>query len=549
MIMEALRSKHSVDKKAAGSSVVGPKLPQSERRVEIVPGVYVGREFTIPEVSSEDQSLSFRAKHLGENKDTAHDSPDMSPEAQMARYQAAMGNKSGVPSEDQKQTPEASAKIEKTPKKRRSAKSVVPQASVSAQDAMPVEKAKQTFENEATRAWRNAEKFGRTIRTGDPFNREAADAWDTADRLGIIVESDDLLARMEKEGQLIDHTKDINIGVRPVVAPENPVATPTLSPVEPTDGKPDEVPLNPVITTEQKQAWREAPPPLTQPTPSAKPAITPTGPATIKEIPQTEAKASKTEAEKAEEYIAQIEKEIAEKIAGTKGFGGVALNGGEKQSLARDIYLRELGYSIQHEPGFKGEFGRFFAFLSKKEKVRVVDNNVEGEDGKPLVKKIAKVNWAHQYPGQELVEYLRGELETKVRKGKEEVALQQMSELTQGPTSPDVTKVEVTEAEEVSSEDLRDSARQYDDYLVALKYTPERGGDGLMRLRSNEKGDNEKGEYAIDKETGKPFEFEKFSEANKFLKKKLEQKNAPQNLTEMMEDKTPAEKTKEEVLV
>ena len=59
---------------------------------------------------------------------------------------------------------------------------------------------------------------------------------------------------------------------------------------------------------------------------------------------------------------------------------------------------------------------------------------------------------------------------------------------------------------------------------MALKYTPERGGDNLTRLR------NEKGEYAIDEKTGKPLGYEKFSEANKFLKKKLEQRNTPQNL-------------------
>ena len=114
VIMETLRSKSDriqgakKDQKSTGFSVVGSNLPQSERRVEIVPGVYVGRNFTIPEVSSEDQILTFGAEHLGKNiKNTTQNSPNMSPDAQMARYQAAMGNISGMPSEDQKQTSES----------------------------------------------------------------------------------------------------------------------------------------------------------------------------------------------------------------------------------------------------------------------------------------------------------------------------------------------------------------------------------------------------------------------------------------------------------
>jgi hypothetical protein len=309
--------------------------------------------------------------------------------------------------------------------------------------------------------------------------------------------------------------------------PENPAIP--IAPVEAPPAKtPDEVPLDPVITT-------------------------------VKEIPQTKAKVSKTEAETPEQHIARIEKEIADKIdqktEEKRRSGKGKIMGGEKLAIAQEVYMRELkGYSIEEMPGFRGEFGRFFAFLSGREKVKVVDNNAKDKDGKPLVKKIVKRNWMLHDPSQELVDTLKSEFENEARKVKEEVVPQQVSEIAQKPASPEVITEETTVAEEASSEDLRDSARQYDDYLVALKYTPERGGDGLMRLRSNEKGDNEKGdnekgEYAIDKETGKPFEFEKFSEANKFLKKKLEQKNAPQNLTEMMEDKTPAEKTKEEVLV
>jgi hypothetical protein len=586
VIMEALRSKHFVDKKAAGSSVVGSKLPQSERRVEIVPGVYVGREFTIPEVSSEDQSLSFRAKHLGENKDTAQDLPDMSPEAQMARYQAAMGNKSGMPSEDmspeaqmaryqaamgnksgmpseaQKQTPEASAKSEKAPKKRRSAKPVIPQAPVSVSDATPVEKAKQTFENEATRVWKATENPNKTNR----YEITAEEA-----KKGIV-EKGDLLAKMEELGQLDPGHGDLlkKMERDGMITRTDKTGLKTKSKAEPVPAPDSGATEKPKLTKIDNKGLEAKAEPV-----SAKPVV-PQSPVSVSDaIPVESAKETnegkagkeevgeeskqKTEAETPEQHIARIEKEIADKIdqktEEKRRSGKGKIMGGEKLAIAQEVYMRELkGYSIEEMPGFRGEFGRFFAFLSGREKVKVVDNNAKDKDGKPLVKKIVKRNWMLHDPSQELVDTLKSEFENEARKVKEEVVPQQVSEIAQKPASPEVITEETTVAEEASSEDLRDSARQYDDYLVALKYTPERGGDGLMRLRSNEKGDNEKGdnekgEYAIDKETGKPFEFEKFSEANKFLKKKLEQKNAPQNLTEMMEDKTPAEKTKEEVLV
>lgn len=122
-----------------------------------------------------------------------------------------------------------------------------------------------------------------------------------------------------------------------------------------------------------------------------------------------------------EAISAEVEAEIADKIAGKieekRASGRGEITSGEKLTIAQEVYLKKLeGYSVAKIPGFKEEFGRFFAFLSGNENVKV--KNDKGE-----VIKETKINWMFQHPSQELVDFLKKEFENKVRGEKEEVAL------------------------------------------------------------------------------------------------------------------------------
>lgn len=73
------------------------------------------------------------------------------------------------------------------------------------------EKAEETVSTktaETIKVWKNADKFGKVIRQGNPLNRAAADEWDMADSFGKVVEKGDLLDRMWKEGQLKKRNAD-----------------------------------------------------------------------------------------------------------------------------------------------------------------------------------------------------------------------------------------------------------------------------------------------------------------------------------------------------
>lgn len=135
----------------------------------------------------------------------------------------------------------------------------------------------------------------------------------------------------------------------------------------------------------------------------------------------------KAEVESADAVIARIEKEIADKIAGATDIKGKKLKDGERRAIAKDIYLRELtDYSIQHIKGFRGAFGRAFAFLLGKETVKIVDGN-----GKTV--KEAKVNRRNQNPEQGLVDFLKSEFEKKVKAAKATATTQNE---TKAPAEP-----------------------------------------------------------------------------------------------------------------
>jgi hypothetical protein len=129
----------------------------------------------------------------------------------------------------------------------------------------------------------------------------------------------------------------------------------------------------------------------------------------------------KIKVETPEARLARIEKEIADKIAAKieeKRISGKGpIFAGERLAIAQEIYLRELkGYSINKIPGFKGEIGRFFAFLSGKE-------NVEVRSDKGEVIKTSKINWMFQHPSQELVDFLKNEFENTTRRTRKEAIL------------------------------------------------------------------------------------------------------------------------------
>jgi len=402
-------------------------------------------------------------------------------------------------------------------------------------------------------AWDAAAKIGTTVRRGDVADlpaREAADAWDTANRLGKPVKeedgSGDLLARMTGSATPAPAALENSATVPPVspieqkpsvpVTPENQAVPPTVPAETPATTTPGEVPLNPVITVEQKQAEADA---------ERKAKME----ADVKTKGETES--NEGEAVKQEEYMSKIEKELAEKIAGTRGAGGEALAGGEKRAIARDIYLRELGnYSIQHEPGFRGQLNRFFApFTSGKENVRVVDDKGE-------IKKIGKVNWMFQHPDQELVDFLKSELANKPKEKEEEVAPLTESE----PVVPPAGDASATEVPEVATPTAKEPSEttprtdfginqstEKQETNEAIKpvnediveETPEEkfkrnceryGYEGVLGEEFYTLMNKKEKKPVDDPKTGKPFKYKFFIEPNDFFdyldKKEAEKKQA-----------------------
>jgi len=452
----------------------------------------------------------------------------------------------------------------------------------------------------AKEAWDAAARFGTTVRKGDVTDlpaREAADAWDTANRLGKPVEekggSGDLLARMEKDHQLIDHSKVADTEVPPAVnetkktesnaeqnpasaaTPESPITSPDTTTVEPTAEKPGEVPLNPVKTAEEKQieaaAEREA---------------------KIKADLDAKAKTEPEAGEAIKAEIAQMDKELTEKLKGIPS---------ENQAkITRQFYLDKL-------VGYKVKTGGLLLdtdiITNEKGKIIMKINTFY------LEKRAAATNG-----------FLKSELENKIRGKTEETASSTKPEpvapqaevispaakstetTAQGPTGQSTEKKPSEEAKpqegqaennspKVSEEqkyldqlhaeyseqagrdlppftgaekadilaekkdmdramqlaknkgELKDTAneakdpkKQYEEYLADLGYTAETGESAydLLKLR------NEKGEYVTDK-AGKPFEFKFYSEANEFLKSEAEKKQA-----ESAPASTPVETTKPE---
>jgi len=411
-----------------------------------------------------------------------------------------------------------------------------------------------TPEQRVIEAREMAAKFGKVISKGDPMDlkaRELRDAWDRATYSGIgkVEESSDLLARMEKDNQLTrsDKTggeaKPAGSAAPAPAASENPA---TVSPVSPVEQKPSgpvtpesptvpaappveappattsgEVPLNPVKTAEQKQAEQ-----------AAEREAKMKAYADAKAGPENEVK----------DQLSQAEEELKAKIKAARGPGGEALTGGEERTIARDFWMAKLGeqslmYAIQHQPGLRGEIGRFFAFVSGgKERVGIVKKNEQGlmeaitKDGKPLE---FDINHMLQHPGQDLVDYLKGEYSNKIRGKTEEVtsptedtapAKAPETPDQPGPTVQPAEKPSAEEAKsvkEVTANEVKDPKEQYEEYLADLGYVAEAGESvyDFQKLR------NEKGEYITDK-TGKPFEFKFYSEANEFLKSEVEKKQA-----------------------
>ena len=170
------------------------------------------------------------------------------------------------------------------------------------------------------------------------------------------------------------------------------------------------------------------------------------------------------EARKAEEYIAQTEKELAKEIAGKRGSGGEGLAGGEKRALARDFYLKKLAelginYSIQHKPGPKGGWDNFWSpFTTGRERVRIATKDASanknaplvGEDGKPLE---FRVNWMFQHPEQKLIDFLKKEFEDIARGEKKKAVPPAPTETILQPKETPESEVQPTEIDKKTLEE------------------------------------------------------------------------------------------------
>lgn len=185
-----------------------------------------------------------------------------------------------------------------------------------------------------------------------------------------------------------------------------------------------------------------------------------------------EATEQKAEAEDAEAKIAQVEKEIAEEIAKKveekRVSGKGEITAGEKLAIAKKIYLGKLkGYSVEHIPGFRGEFGRFFAFLSGNE-------NVEVRNDKEEVIKTSKINWMFQHPSQELVDFLKSEFESTVRGGNKEV-IPESTEKIEETVSAEVTgrNEEAEEEQKWSPAWIKSKLQGIDNGNIPSEKTPE----------------------------------------------------------------------------
>jgi len=361
-------------------------------------------------------------------------------------------------------------------------------------------------EQKAKEAWGAAARMGQTISKGDPMDlkaRELRDAWDTATYSGIgkVVDSGDLLARMEKEGQLIDHSKVASTEAKPAgsaapapatpenpaavppVTPESPVVPPTTTAETPTVETTGEVPLNPVKTTEQKQAEADA-----------------EREAKMKEAldDKTKGKTELDEEAVKPDDMAQIEKELEDKMNAARGSGGEALTEGQKRAFARDFWMGKLGehslmYSIQHQPGFKGEIGRFFAFVSgNRERVGIVKKNEQGlmeavtKDGKPLE---FDINWMLQHPGQDLVDFLKSEYATQVKGKTGEVVSTPAAEVPAPAATEAPSKSQVEPGSKAATTESADTTVKTEN--VAKPPTQEVASDKTARETTYEAANND----------------------------------------------------------
>lgn len=112
-----------------------------------------------------------------------------------------------------------------------------------------------------------------------------------------------------------------------------------------------------------------------------------------------------------QERLKEKEKKWQEEVSKARTSTGEALTEAEKRSLMRNLYLAELpGYSIKYEGGIKGALRGFF---TGKEKAKILkDGKPIEKDGKPLD---FKVNWYWKHPEKDMVDFLKNEIEKKLR--------------------------------------------------------------------------------------------------------------------------------------
>jgi len=111
------------------------------------------------------------------------------------------------------------------------------------------------------------------------------------------------------------------------------------------------------------------------------------------------------------ERLEEKKKMWQEEVGKSRTPRGEELTAAEKRSMERSLYLKELSdYSIKHEGGIKGTLRGFF---TGKEKVRILkDGKPVEKEGKPLE---FKVNWAWKHPEKDMIEFLKSEIENKIK--------------------------------------------------------------------------------------------------------------------------------------